>query len=111
MICGVSAQTADGLLTPWVIDPVVIDAAPQLAMIWSRALFDVAVLPNRISSYRVFEPVGVGDVEMKLRVRPGSDRQIYNADVWIVRDGRVIAHMEGLEGAGSPHLNRIAASS
>lgn len=98
----------DGASTDGVLDHVVIDAAPQLAMIWSRALFDVAVLPNRISSYRVYEPIGAGEVEMKLRIRPGNDRQVYNADVWIVRDGRLIAHMEGLEGAGSPQLNRIA---
>jgi hypothetical protein len=98
----------DGASADGVLDHVVIDAAPQLAMIWSRALFDVAVLPNRISSYRVYEPIGAGEVEMKLRIRPGNDRQVYNADVWIVRDGRLIAHMEGLEGAGSPQLNRIA---
>jgi len=98
----------DGASTDGLLDHVMIDAAPQLAMIWSRALFDVAVLPNRISSYRVYEPIGTGEVEMKLRIRPGSDRQVYNADVWIVRDGRLIAHMEGLEGAGSPQLNRIA---
>ncbi len=98
----------DGSSMDGVLDHVVIDAAPQLAMIWSRALFDVAVLPNRISSYRVYGPMGVGEVEMKLRIRPGNDRQVYNADVWIVRDGRLIAHMEGLEGAGSPQLNRIA---
>ena len=95
---------------PWVIDPVVVDAAPQLAMIWSRALYDVAVLPSRISSYRVYEPIGDGNVEMMLRVRPGQDRQVYHADVWIVREGRIVAHMEGLEGAGGPHLNRIAVS-
>jgi hypothetical protein len=98
----------DGASTDSVLDHTMIDAAPQLAMIWSRALFDVAVLPNRISSYRVYGPIGAGEVEMKLRIRPGSDRQVYNADVWIVRDGRLIAHMEGLEGAGSPQLNRIA---
>ena len=45
-----------------------------------------------------------------LRVRPGQDRQVYHADVWIVREGRIVAHMEGLEGAGGPHLNRIAVS-
>jgi hypothetical protein len=93
---------------PWILDPVLVDAAPQLAMIWSRALFDVAVLPSRITRYRLYEPVGEGDVQMMLRMRPGEDRQVYQADVWIVREGRVLAHMEGLEGAGSASLNRIA---
>jgi hypothetical protein len=110
IVIGAPEGSLSGHNAPWIIDPAIVDAAPQLAMIWSRAMFDVAVLPSRISSYRVYEPLGAGHMEMKLRVRPSNDRQVYYADVWIVRDGRIIAHMEGLEGAGSPQLNRIAAS-
>ncbi|MBL9125786.1 MAG: polyketide synthase dehydratase domain-containing protein, partial [Planctomycetaceae bacterium] len=110
LVRGSATPVVDGASIPWVLDPVVVDAAPQLAMIWSRALYDIAVLPSRISSYRVYAPPGDGPVEMRLRVRPGSDRQVYHADVWIVRDGKLIAHMEGLEGAGGQHLNRIAIS-
>ncbi len=98
---------ADG---DWLIDPVVLDAAPQLGMIWSRAVFDTSPLPNRVAAYHRFAPVGDAPLECLFRVDPESNENWYKADVWLVRDGKVVGLMEGLEGAGSAALNRIARS-
>ncbi len=98
---------ADG---DWLIDPVVLDAAPQLGMIWSRAVFDTSPLPNRVAKYHRFGPVGDGPLEALFRVDPASNEHGYKADVWLIRGDKVVGLMEGLEGAGSAALNRIARS-
>ncbi len=99
---------ADG---DWLIDPVVLDAAPQLGMIWSRAVFDTSPLPNRVAAYHRFAPVGDEPLVCLFRVDPESNESWYKADVWLLRKGKVVGLLEGLEGAGSAALNRIARSS
>lgn len=95
----------------WLIDPVVLDVCPQFAMLWSRATFDTSPLPNRVAVYHRYGPLGDGPVEALFRVDATTDESSYKADVWLIRDNQVIGLMEGLEGAGSAALNRIAGSS
>jgi hypothetical protein len=97
--------------TGWLIDPVILDVCPQLAMLWSRAVYDTSPLPNRISHLHCYGALAGGPIELLFRVDPISDENTYKADVWLIRDGRVVGLMEGLEGAGSAALNRIAGSS
>ncbi len=105
------ATIGRGDTTGWLIDPVVLDACPQLAMLWSRARFDTSPLPNRVGAFHRFGPIGDGPLEAVFRVEPGTDESAYKATVWLIRGGRVVGIMEGLEGAGTAALNRITGSS
>jgi len=97
-------------LAGWLIDPVIIDACPQLAMLWSRASFDTSPLPNRVAVLHRFGSLDGGPIEALFRVDPVTSENAYKADVWLLRDGQVIGLIQGLEGAGSAALNRIAGS-
>jgi hypothetical protein len=101
----VGTQATDG----WLIDPIVLDAAPQLSILWSRATHGTTPLPSRLARYHRFGPIGTEPVELRWRVDPGHDGQNLRAKVWFLRDGRVVGQMDGLEGAGSAGLNRLAA--
>jgi len=92
----------------WLMNPFVLDAGPQMAILWSRARFGTTPLPTRIASYRRYEPIGREPLEVRFEAAPGADGSSVSADVWFIRDGRVIGIMKGLEGAGSAELNRIA---
>jgi hypothetical protein len=91
----------------WVVDPVVLDVAPQLALLWSRALGGTSALPSRIASYRRYATLGDGPCEIALRVHPDTDGQIIKSDVWFLSRGRLLGEIRGLEGARSVELNRI----
>lgn len=97
-------------LPGWLIDPVVIDACPQLAMLWSRASYDTSPLPNRVGVLHRFGSLAGGPIEALFRVDPITSESAYKADVWLLRDGVVVGLIQGLEGAGSAALNRIAGS-
>lgn len=120
-LTGLDAQGVDAVVRPgcwrtsvgqhvqqgWLIDPLVLDAAPQLAILWSRATHDATPLPNRVGRYHRFGPMGGDPIQVHYRVENGTDGNNYKASVWFIRDGRVLGMMEGLEGAGSQELNRI----
>ena len=91
----------------WIVDPTLLDAAPQLALLWARAQHESSVLPSRVASFRRFGPVGSGPIELTYRVDPGADGQAVRATAWFHRDGQVLWCVEGLEGVGSVGLNRI----
>jgi hypothetical protein len=46
-------------------------------------------------------------VQTVWRVDGGTDRNTVKAKVWFLREGRVVGHMDGLEGNGNAELNRI----
>jgi NAD(P)-dependent dehydrogenase (short-subunit alcohol dehydrogenase family)/acyl carrier protein len=95
----------------WLVDPVVLDVAPQLGIVWARRTHDVAMLPNRVARFHIYEPFGAEPLETLFRIQPGSDAEVFRADVYFVRAGRLLAQLQGLEGAGSQQLNRKLVSS
>ena len=92
---------------PWLANPFVLDAGPQMAILWSRARFDTTPLPTRIAAYHRYGPIGSEPLEVRFEVAPGAEASAIKADVWFVRAGRVLGKMEGLEGAGSAERKRI----
>jgi len=94
---------------PWLIDAVILDAAAQLALLWSEIIHDVVMLPTRATRYQSFGELGSEPVEIRLRTRQVAERNSYNADIWVTRGNELLGHVEGLEGAGSAQLNRIMA--
>ncbi len=91
----------------WLIDAIALDVGPQLAALWSRAHFDTTPLPGRVKSYERFGSIGEATFECIFRTNNGSHGSSLNANVWFVRDGRVIGRFTGLECSGSHELNRI----
>jgi NAD(P)-dependent dehydrogenase (short-subunit alcohol dehydrogenase family) len=94
---------------PWLIDAMILDAAAQLALVWSNVIHEIVMLPTRATRYQAFGDLGCGAVELRLRTRHGAEQNAYRADIWVTRGDVVLGHIEGLEGAGSAQLNRITA--
>jgi NAD(P)-dependent dehydrogenase (short-subunit alcohol dehydrogenase family) len=93
----------------WLLDPVLIDASFQLAILWERAQLDMTPLPAGLASYRRFGAPGDGPVACSLRATASADGQTLLTDSTF-RDasGRLFARVEGMEFACSRSLNRLA---
>jgi len=59
-----------GLQGPWIIDPVVMDSALQLIIVWSRRYWDMTPLPSRFQSYKRFGPLSDSEISCQVRVHP-----------------------------------------
>ena len=92
----------------WLFDPGVIDAGPQMALVWARATRDESALPNGIERVRRFAATPRGRCDMVFRLRQGLGEHQVLADVGFVDgEGRLIYLLEGLECTSSRDLNRI----
>jgi len=96
---------------PWLFDPIVIDSAPQIAILWARAQRDMTPLPAGIGRCRRYGGPPDGPLTCHFEVLPGTDAQTVLANVFFAgRDGRLRVSVEGLECTGSKDLNRLAGS-
>jgi hypothetical protein len=120
---------ADALLSPsapadcvggaagldWLLDPILLDAALQVQVLWARLHWDVTLLPAEIGGHRRLAPIlaagdAGGPIRHELRIRPGSRPPLCHADHWFRRpDGTVIATLTDVVGAGARSLNRLTA--
>ncbi len=93
----------------WLIDPILIDSGPQLAILWGRATRDITALPSSIDSYRRYASLSGPVVRCYFQVLPGSNDYSVCANVFFVNaDGHLASTLEGLESTGSRALNRLA---
>jgi acyl transferase domain-containing protein/NAD(P)H-dependent flavin oxidoreductase YrpB (nitropropane dioxygenase family)/NAD(P)-dependent dehydrogenase (short-subunit alcohol dehydrogenase family) len=99
---------ADGLR--WLLDPVLLDSALQVQVLWARLQWEVTLLPAEIGSYTWLGELPEGaPVRHELRIRPQAKPPLCNTDHWFYApDGRLIATMEGVVGVGAQALNRLA---
>jgi hypothetical protein len=92
----------------WLIDPTLVDAAAQLAWLWSSVHSDAVALPNRFGPVRRF--IGAGPARrLVLRIEPntGSSSQVQAQVLVLDEAGRLVFGIEELESTASPALNRI----
>ena len=101
------AGPSDPAVADFLSDPCLLDAAGQLALLWSRAVHGDCQLPNYLRRYHRYGALANLPHEVRLRITGPSNGQAYRADVWFIRDGQVRGWIEGLEGAGSPELTRL----
>jgi NAD(P)-dependent dehydrogenase (short-subunit alcohol dehydrogenase family) len=94
---------------PWLIDPIVMDSAFQMIIIWSRMHWDMTPLPARLQVYKRFGALSGGNITCQLRVRSDAVGHVVHCDwVFLGADGQVLGVMEDAEGACSHALNRLA---
>jgi NAD(P)-dependent dehydrogenase (short-subunit alcohol dehydrogenase family) len=95
----------------WLIDPIALDAGPQLAIVWARTTLGMTALPARFTVLRRFRPLnGSGPGRCYFRVDPRSTEHTVVADVYFLGpDGRLALVVEGLESTCSQALNRLTA--
>jgi acyl transferase domain-containing protein/NAD(P)H-dependent flavin oxidoreductase YrpB (nitropropane dioxygenase family) len=99
---------ADG--AAWLLDPVLLDSALQVQVLWARLQWDVTLLPAQIGGYvRLSAPLPGERVRHELRIRPSSSAPMCHADHWFFGvDGRPLALLEDVVGVGAQALNRLA---
>jgi hypothetical protein len=94
---------------PWIIDPVVLDSALQLIIVWTRAQWDMTPLPARMRSYQRFGALSGQRINCQMRIKADSAGHIVHCDVaFYGDDGQLLGLVEDAEGVCSKALNRLA---
>ncbi len=98
---------AKPLRREWLTDPLAVDAAFQLMILWSRWTREANSLPTAVGSYRQFRRRFPTDgVRVVLAVHQASDHRA-TADVeFLDADGGLVARIEGYECVIDPALNQ-----
>jgi acyl transferase domain-containing protein/NAD(P)H-dependent flavin oxidoreductase YrpB (nitropropane dioxygenase family) len=94
----------------WLLDPVMIDSAMQMQVLWARLQWEVTLLPAEIGAYvKLGEPTAGEPVRHELRIRATSNLPLCHADHWFYgADGRLLALLHDVVGVGTQALNRLA---
>jgi acyl transferase domain-containing protein/NAD(P)H-dependent flavin oxidoreductase YrpB (nitropropane dioxygenase family)/NADP-dependent 3-hydroxy acid dehydrogenase YdfG len=92
----------------WAIDPLVVDGAFQLAIIWARSQLNMTPLPTGFARYRPLSSLSAPDIRCELYASPSSDGHLLLTDITF-SDGadRILAGLTGMEFACSQALNRL----
>jgi Polyketide synthase dehydratase len=99
-------STAQG---SWLIDPVVLDSALQMIIVWTRMHWDMTPLPSRMHSYKRFGPLAGQQIRCRMRIESDSAGHIVHCYVaFYGDDGRLLGLVEDAEGVCSKALNRLA---
>ncbi|MBI9082667.1 MAG: SDR family NAD(P)-dependent oxidoreductase [Desulfobacterales bacterium] len=96
---------ANPLRTRWIADPLVLDSAFQMAILWSDEIRGVRCLPSFIGAYRQYcRSFPRGSVEVALRVTCATDRKL-TGDVTVTDNkGQIVAILTGFEAIMDPAL-------
>jgi NAD(P)-dependent dehydrogenase (short-subunit alcohol dehydrogenase family) len=95
----------------WSLDPVLIDAAFQVQLIWGRLEWDVTLLPSTVRRLTVLDAAAIEgqSIRCEMRIRPEAQSPISHTDFWFYSaDGRLVAYLNDFESSGSKALNRLA---
>lgn len=90
----------------WIADPLIIDAAFQLMILWSFEQHGVGCLPSFVGQYRQFrKSFGTSPVRIAVRIKSQNPSMI-RADIDVVdAAGEIIATMENHESVMDANLN------
>jgi acyl transferase domain-containing protein/NAD(P)H-dependent flavin oxidoreductase YrpB (nitropropane dioxygenase family)/NAD(P)-dependent dehydrogenase (short-subunit alcohol dehydrogenase family) len=100
---------------PWLFDPVLMDSAFQLQVLWARVNWDITLLPANLESCRRYQrwdeswgSSGAPFIRHEMRIRPESRPPLCRADhAFYCPDGRLLYRVTGVVGVGSKQLNRL----
>ncbi len=104
-----SGCLARPLARSWIIDPILLDAGPQLAIVWGRTIRGTTALP---SEFDLLQRFGGLDQETKLtcffEVIDASTDHLIVANVYFVDQyKRLVLSLRGLHSTCSKALNRV----
>ncbi|WP_347807235.1 SDR family NAD(P)-dependent oxidoreductase [Pseudomonas sp. CAU 1711] len=121
-IGGLSSQGAAALMCPsspqqwlagghaeqqWIIDPAVLDAAPQMALLWARTFHDGSALPAQFGRVVRYVERLPERFHMDFQCLPGAAQQV-RANVFFSDDqGRLLLLIEDLQCIVDARLNRL----
>jgi acyl transferase domain-containing protein/NADP-dependent 3-hydroxy acid dehydrogenase YdfG len=93
----------------WLFDPAVLDAAPQMAILWARAFTDQTALPTCFGRVVRFVDALPDRMRMVYECLPATNPHQVRANVYYLdRNDNVVMMIEELEGIASSALNRLA---
>jgi len=93
----------------WIIDPVVLDATFQMAVLWERHHFDLTPLPTRFTAYHRFGSLSTPGVSCHIATRTSADGAVLiTRHLFLSPDGAVLGLLEGMEASCSRALNRLS---
>jgi NAD(P)-dependent dehydrogenase (short-subunit alcohol dehydrogenase family) len=101
-------EKADGR---WLIDPVVVDSAFQLSILWERAHYDMTPLISSVKYYRRFGSPSDLPIRCWAQTQPSAGGHILLTDFYFLdSEERVISVIEKMEASCSKELNRLTGS-
>jgi hypothetical protein len=110
---GVSAEGITGTLVgvrelrwdaePWRTDPLAVDGALQLVLLWVRHVLGGASLPMAVGEFHLYRPGPVaGSVTCRVRGTHAQDARAVCDAVLLDADGAVLAELRGIEAVLRP---------
>jgi len=98
-----------GARAPWATDPMLVDAAWQLLIVWCADRLGARCLPARLGRLEQHRAPAGGSHQVDVRVREAGERRLV-ADVAIHDErGRLVCRLEALEATVAPGLSRAFA--
>ena len=98
----------DNVTGEWLFDPGLLDAGPQMAIVWAHALRGETALPSRFGRIRRYGATPIGWCHMYFMIKQDAPEHTVRADVAFVDEsGRVRLSVEDLESTSSESLNRL----
>jgi NAD(P)-dependent dehydrogenase (short-subunit alcohol dehydrogenase family) len=95
----------------WLFDPALLDAAAQMAWLWSRAFRDESALPARFGRVVRYRDPFPARMHMEYQRLPSDDPTLVRANVMFFDDaGEAVMLIEELESIASAALNRLGGS-
>lgn len=96
----------------WVLDPILLDAGPQMAILWAREILSMTALPSRFINLRRFTRLDrASSLKCYFQIDTASRDHAIVANVYFVdQHNRVVLSVEGLESTCTTALNRLAKS-
>jgi hypothetical protein len=92
----------------WLFDPALVDAAAQMAIIWSRVFRNETSLPMRFGRVVRCTETLPDKLHMQFERFPGEDSHTVRANVYFAdADNQIVLLIEDLECVSSAGLNRI----
>ncbi len=94
----------------WLMDPVLVDAAFQMQLVWGRFQWDITLLPAMVSRLSVYHGLGAGELlRCEMRIRREAQSPISHCDFWFYNaEGQLVGQLTDFESGGSKALNRLA---
>jgi hypothetical protein len=93
----------------WLIDPIILDSAPQLAIVWARAMRNTTALPSAFQAYTRFGLLSAPGMRCELEILPTTEDDLLRANAYFVNaEGRLVGRLHGFEATCARALNRLA---